>query len=86
MKKRMPDVKFAVGMIMKHQRYHYTCVITGWDMKCEASPEWMLEMGVDELRSGANQPFYNVFVEDGSSRYAAQGIHFNLNINLSKKH
>lgn len=60
-------------MIMKHQRYNYLCVITGWDERCRASPEWMSEMGVDELKYGANQPFYTVFADDGSSRYAAQG-------------
>ncbi|XP_058797547.1 F-box only protein 21-like isoform X2 [Phymastichus coffea] len=71
-KKRTANVKFAIGMIMEHQKYDYLCVITGWDLKCEASPEWITEMGVDELSHGANQPFYNVFAHDGSSRYAAQ--------------
>jgi len=71
-KRRTPEVKYSIGMIMKHQRYEYLCVITGWDLRCEASPEWMVEMGIDELQCGSNQPFYNVFADDGSSRYAAQ--------------
>ncbi|XP_001601019.1 F-box only protein 21 [Nasonia vitripennis] len=71
-KRRTPDVKFAIGMIMSHERYGYLCVITGWDLKCEATPEWINEMGVEELSGGRKQPFYNVFAEDGSSRYAAQ--------------
>ena len=31
-------------------------------------------MGVDRLPNGRNQPFYNVLVEDGSNRYAAEGL------------
>lgn len=72
-KKRTPEVKYAIGLIMKHQTYDYLCVITGWDPHCAASTEWMAEMGVEELAGGSNQPFYNVFAADGSSRYAAQG-------------
>ena len=30
-----------------------------------------MQMGVDKLPKKANQPFYNVMVEDGSIRYAA---------------
>jgi heat shock protein HspQ len=30
-------------------------------------------MGVDYLPLKSQQPFYNVLVEDGSTRYAAQG-------------
>ena len=78
MKIRTPEVKYAIGMIMKHQRYGYLCVITGWDLRCKASPQWMLGMGVQALDGGANQPFYNVFADDGSSRYAAQGTNRKL--------
>jgi F-box protein 21 len=74
-KKRHLKVKYAIGMIMKHHRHDYLCVITGWDVKCEASPEWIIEFqGIEELEGGSNQPFYNVFADDGSSRYIAQGI------------
>ena len=31
-------------------------------------------MGVDRLPNGPNQPFYNVLVEDGTNRYAAEGL------------
>ncbi len=27
---------FGVGMVMKHQRYDYECVIYGWDEVCKA--------------------------------------------------
>ncbi len=30
------DVMYAVGMIMKHKKYNYYCVISGWDHKCKA--------------------------------------------------
>ncbi|XP_015606754.1 F-box only protein 21 [Cephus cinctus] len=72
-KRRTGDVKYAIGLIMRHRTYGYLCVITGWDPYCTASSEWMTEMGVEELAGGPNQPFYNVFADDGSSRYAAQG-------------
>lgn len=26
------EVRFATGMVMKHKRYGYTCVIFGWDV------------------------------------------------------
>lgn len=58
---------------MQHLQYDYLCVITGWDSRCLASRQWIDEMGVEELDGGANQPFYNVFANDGSCRYAAQG-------------
>ena len=53
--------------------YDYHCVIYGWDDQCEMSQGWIVQMGVDRLPLGFNQPFYNVLVEDGSNRYAAQG-------------
>lgn len=58
---------------MKHKIYGYLCVITGWDVRCMASTEWMNEMNVDGLEEGADQPFYKIFVDDGSCQYAAQG-------------
>ncbi|XP_012142186.1 F-box only protein 21 isoform X2 [Megachile rotundata] len=71
-KERVPEVKYAIGLIMEHKILRYLCVITGWDTRCMASTEWMNEMNVDELTHGADQPFYNVFVNDGSCHYVAQ--------------
>ncbi|KAK2191726.1 hypothetical protein NP493_47g06058 [Ridgeia piscesae] len=67
-----PKVLYSVGLIMKHKRYFYTCVIYGWDSKCEASNTWIYQMGVNHLTNKQHQPFYTVLVEDGSMRYAAQ--------------
>lgn len=69
---RASHVEFAVGMIMRHLRYDYTCVVYGWDPLCNASQEWIYQMGVDNLHAKDRQPFYNVLVEDGSTRYVAQ--------------
>ena len=62
---------FAVGMVMKHRRYQYFCVIYGWDAVCKQSKVWISQMGVDRLRWKEKQPFYHVLVEDGTCRYAA---------------
>ncbi|XP_053726681.1 F-box only protein 21 isoform X1 [Synchiropus splendidus] len=66
------EVQYSVGLIMKHKRSGYNCVIYGWDPKCTMSQEWITTMRVQQLSSGANQPFYNVLVQDGTCRYAAQ--------------
>ncbi|KAL5015855.1 hypothetical protein ScPMuIL_005444 [Solemya velum] len=72
LRKDNKDVKFSIGTIMKHKRYHYTCVIYGWDVTCMASDEWIEQMGVNDLADQQFQPFYNVLVDDGTNRYAAQ--------------
>lgn len=58
---------------MRHIRYNYTCVIAFWDSRCKASEEWMERMGIRNLTRGMDQPFYHVLVDDGSTRYAAEG-------------
>jgi F-box protein 21 len=60
-------------MIMQHRQFNYRCVIYGWDPLCAASEDWIQQMGVENLPNKRHQPFYNVLVEDGSTRYAAQG-------------
>nr|XP_023416656.1 LOW QUALITY PROTEIN: F-box only protein 21 [Cavia porcellus] len=66
------DVCYSIGLIMKHKRYGYNCVIYGWDHTCMMGHEWIRNMNVHSLPHGHHQPFYNVLVEDGSCRYAAQ--------------
>ncbi|XP_024909181.1 F-box only protein 21 [Cynoglossus semilaevis] len=66
------EVQYSVGMVMKHKRSGYNCVIYGWDSKCSMSQEWITTMRVRQLPRGAQQPFYNVLVQDGTCRYAAQ--------------
>ena len=56
-------------------RYNYMCVVYGWDSRCQASQEWIYQMGVHHLPNKDKQPFYNVLVDDGSNRYAAEGLY-----------
>ncbi|XP_069475310.1 F-box only protein 21 [Ambystoma mexicanum] len=75
------SVCFSVGLIMKHKRYAYNCVIYGWDPTCTMGAEWIRNMGVHNLPNGPNQPFYNVLVADGSCRYAAQeNLEYNVEV------
>ena len=54
------NVKYYVGQVFKHRRYNYEAIITGWDAQCEASDEWMTQMGVADLPQGKHQSFYRV--------------------------
>ncbi|XP_050721371.1 F-box only protein 21-like isoform X2 [Eriocheir sinensis] len=69
---RKAGIAFATGLIMRHKAYHYSCVIFGWDEECKMPVDWVRRMGVDSLQHKGKQPFYNVLVQDGSHRYAAQ--------------
>ncbi|XP_076626553.1 F-box only protein 21 [Colletes latitarsis] len=77
-KKRVPGVKYAIGLIMKHKIHRSFCVITGWDAPFKATTAWMAEVDVSDTDEGVNQPFYNIFVDDnifvdaGSCHYEAQ--------------
>lgn len=71
---RSSDLKYAVGMVMRHLTLNYKCVIYDWDPVCLATVEWQRQMNVGRLTLKDDQPFYNVLVEDGSHRYVAQGI------------
>lgn len=65
-------VKYKVGQVFQHRRYHYRAIITGWDSECDAGEQWMRRMGIDRLQAGRNQSFYHVLVEDRSVRYVAE--------------
>ncbi|XP_042237996.1 F-box only protein 21-like isoform X2 [Homarus americanus] len=69
---RNREIAYATGLVMQHKRYHYTCVIFGWDKECKMPAAWVRRMGVHNLQYKTKQPFYNVLVYDGSHRYAAQ--------------
>ena len=56
-------------MVMRHRRYDYICVIRGWNPRCKMSHAWVVQMGVNNMERGTEQPFYNVLVDkDGSER------------------
>lgn len=66
-------VLYRVGHVLKHRRYGYFAVVTGWDSVCRATSDWISQMRVDELPQGRHQPFYHVLVaSDESTRYVAQ--------------
>lgn len=54
------NVQYKVGQIFHHKRYHYKAAITGWDLECDATNEWMTHMGVHDLPRGKYQGFYHV--------------------------
>lgn len=53
-------VRYSVGQLFHHKRYHYQGIITGWDSQCEQGDTWMAHMGVHTLSRGQNQAFYHV--------------------------
>jgi F-box protein 21 len=80
-------VRYRIGQVFTHKRYHYQAVITGWDMECGADELWMHRMRIHELSRGKQQSFYHVLsvrslhlhdcadrcrVEDKSVRYVAE--------------
>ncbi|EYE96325.1 YccV-like-domain-containing protein [Aspergillus ruber CBS 135680] len=65
-------VRYRIGQVFRHRRYRYKAIVTGWDMECEASENWMRTMGIDRLQTGRHQSFYHVLVEDRSVRYVAE--------------
>ena len=65
-------VDYRVGQVFRHRRRGYLAVIYGWDHYCRMQEQWITMNQVDRLNKGRNQPFYNVLVEDESTRYVAQ--------------
>lgn len=53
-------IRYMVGQVFRHRRYHYRAIITGWDSECDAEEQWMRRMGIDRLHAGRNQSFYHV--------------------------
>ncbi|EXJ95683.1 hypothetical protein A1O1_00806 [Capronia coronata CBS 617.96] len=65
-------VKYRVGQIFRHRRRGYLAVIYGWDPYCRMQEQWITMNRVDRLPNGRHQPFYNVLVDDESTRYVAE--------------
>lgn len=53
-------VSFKIGQHFQHKRYGYEGVVIGWDLRCGAEDRWIMQMRVDDLPRGREQPFYNV--------------------------
>ncbi len=58
-KETAANVRYEVGQVFQHKRYHYYAMIIGWDAKCEAGEDWMSHMHVHQLSRGRNQSFYH---------------------------
>ncbi|OAG44034.1 hypothetical protein AYO21_01886 [Fonsecaea monophora] len=69
---RNSEVKYSVGQVFRHRRRNYVAVIYGWDPYCRMQEQWITMNQVDRLPNGRSQPFYNVIVEDESTRYVAE--------------
>lgn len=54
------EVAHRIGTYFEHRRYGYRGFIVGWDSRCAAAAGWIVQMRVDDLPRGRNQPFYNV--------------------------
>ncbi|KAK1146724.1 hypothetical protein N8T08_002797 [Aspergillus melleus] len=61
------NIKYRIGQLLRHRRYEYRAVITGWDVELDTSEHW-----VDRLGGGRQQIFYHVLFEDGTVRYVAE--------------
>ncbi|XP_072272048.1 F-box only protein 21 [Pyxicephalus adspersus] len=66
------EVCYSVGLIMRHKRYGYSCVIFSWDPLCMMPPDWMENLDLYNLTKGINQPFYSVLLDDGTCNYVSQ--------------
>lgn len=71
-----PAVLYRTGQVIRHARYGYMGIITGWDSHCDMTEGWMVHMNVDDLPGGRQQPFYHVVVDErdrpGTTTYVAQ--------------
>ncbi|KAK5561033.1 hypothetical protein LTR46_001343 [Exophiala xenobiotica] len=65
-------VRYRVGHVFRHRIREYLAVIYGWDPYCRMQEQWIAHNQVDRLPNGRHQPFYNVLVDDESTRYVAQ--------------
>lgn len=53
-------VQHRIGTYFEHKRYGYRGFIVGWDPTCAATANWIVQMRVDDLPRGRDQPFYNI--------------------------
>ena len=67
----VPQVDFALGIVVKHKLYHYRGVIVAYDMQCDAGDKWYL---ANKTQPSRDQPWYHVLVDEsgGLSTYVAQ--------------
>lgn len=57
------NVKYRIGHVFKHRKFHYRGVIYGYDVRCERDAAWQSKMGV----TNPDQPFYYVLPDSSDS-------------------
>ena len=79
-KPRPNFVKFHVGQIIRHKKYGYRGVITGWHETCQQSTTWQRRMRISTLKYQDKQPFYNLLVDsrDDANRQQTYGAQENI--------
>ena len=53
-------VQFKVGDVFRHRRFGYMGAIIGWDVTCDASDVWKVQMNIASLERGGEQAFYHI--------------------------
>ena len=66
------SIHFKVGQVVRHKRYGYRGVITGWDRKCMAPLNWQRKNRIQTLTDAENQPFYNLLVDQRDDQIRSQ--------------
>jgi hemimethylated DNA binding protein len=60
---RDETIQFRVGQIVRHKKYGYRGVITGWDKTCKQTLTWKRKNRIQTLKNNEDQPFYNLLVD-----------------------
>ena len=70
---RTPNVRFAIGMIVRRRFHPMRYVIHDWYYTCEMNAEWQIKNRIYDLEYKAEQPFYYVLGENGCVCHLPQG-------------
>lgn len=73
-RRRAADVvRYRIGDVFLHRRFHYVAAVVGWDPTCQQEEQWIETMGVDRLSDGREQGFYNA-LSDRDYYVASQNV------------
>lgn len=61
-RKNLPEVRFAVGMVMRHRKFKYTCVIYGWDEKCAESSDWIEQVAYTRIMQHRDKSYLSLIL------------------------
>ncbi|XP_006813670.1 uncharacterized protein LOC102806273 [Saccoglossus kowalevskii] len=60
---RPAHVKYRVGQVIRHKKWGYRGVITGWDLTAKAPEEWLKQMHPKDKPYWRNHPNYAILVD-----------------------